>query len=72
MTLAKHFGPNLYTMELHEKENIEYRTGEEDYDHGMLEVIRVPGGWLYRRHWKTGEPIEPMVFVPFDNEFMPR
>jgi len=70
MTKPKHLGANIYNMKLHEKVDIKYRTEEDTYDHGMLEIIRVPGGWLYRRNWSNGDNYGPMTFVPYDNQFL--
>lgn len=47
---------NVYKMKLHE--NIAINT--------LIQVLRVPGGWVYtiRRNGEIG-----CVFVPFNNEF---
>lgn len=49
----------IYTMKLHSTVSVSK----------YLDVLRVPGGWIY--HWKI--PFghnNPQVFVPFNNEFM--
>jgi len=63
---------NIYEMKLHEK------ILRNDEDNGDYEVIRVPGGWIYRHFsWMAIENQEyanhnwigDSVFVPFNDEF---
>lgn len=48
----------IYAMELHDEIEIT----------PMLDVIRVPGGWIYVFY--TAEDDLSHIFVPFNNEFM--
>ena len=51
----------LYEMKLHEEISI----------YSGLNVMRVPGGWIYKSFNEQvgGAWSESSVFVPFDNEF---
>jgi hypothetical protein len=51
---------DLYEMELHE---IRLLVG------GSIEVVRVPGGWLYNTLTAETGYVVASAFVPFDNEF---
>lgn len=53
--------PAVYSMKLHETITV----GED-----ML-ATRVPGGWIYEIRKPQVNVLET-VFVPFNNEFMPR
>ena len=46
----------IYDLELHEDLLI----------HGLLNVVRVPGGWIYE---SLSDGDVSAVFVPFNNEF---
>jgi len=52
----------IYKLKLHESIIV---TG---HTNGQLEIIRVPGGWIYTVYY---EGIQKIVseFIPFDNEF---
>jgi len=54
---------DIYTMKLHDEITL-YRG---------LEVVRVPGGWLYRfgSERSDGDWSITATFVPFDNEYHP-
>jgi len=54
----KEVAKKLYEMGLHSDYNLDDRTN----------VLRVPGGWVYRWNRSTGAAT---TFVPFDNEFHP-
>ncbi|MFA5168951.1 MAG: hypothetical protein WC530_10535 [Candidatus Omnitrophota bacterium] len=45
---------SIYDLKLH-----------ETWTDGNLDVLRVPGGWVYSIYGGV-------IFVPFDNEFMPK
>jgi hypothetical protein len=52
---------DIYQMKLHDVVN-------QNNTYYYFEIIRVPGGWVYRIQEKiTGK--ESMVFVPYNNEF---
>ena len=52
----------LYKMKLH-----------EIITFGYVQIMRVPGGWIYDRytytHPETNDFVCTSVFVPFNNEF---
>lgn len=48
---------NIYNLKLHEKIKFD-----------QIEIIRVPGGWIYN-HQRTQVNIENPCFVPFHEEF---
>ncbi len=53
----------IYELELHETTIIPTTVG------GKIEVTRVAGGWVYSFEY-AGFRQSPIVFVPFDKEFM--
>lgn len=54
---------SIYELGLHESIAITTNLG------GKVEVTRVSGGWIYCYEY-PGFRQAPIVFVPFDNEFM--
>ena len=54
---------NIYNIGLHETLEIKTNVG------GKIEITRVSGGWVYAFEY-PGFRQSPIVFVPFDNEFM--
>lgn len=52
----------IYNLELHE-------TLEVKHLGSKMEITRVAGGWVYSFDY-PGYRTAPLVFVPFDNEFM--
>jgi len=50
---------DLYNLVLHQ-------TGEIS---NWIDVIRVPGGWIYQFNCPVDEGTDYGVFVPFENEF---
>lgn len=45
--------------------------GVSYYDEDLMkDIIRVPGGWIFRTYdFTEGKPLDSGVFVPFNNEF---
>jgi len=54
---------DIYKMELHDKITV-----SDPSRVGLMEIIRVPGGWVYSLDY-PGYGQSPTVFVPFNNEF---
>lgn len=52
---------DIYNMRLHEKVEI-------TVDEFRVEVVRVPGGWLYKEP-NSFDSSPSYTFVPFNNEF---
>jgi len=48
---------NIYNLKLHETLSI-----------SGFEITRVPGGWIYIKHYVSNTP-DLICFVPFNNEF---
>ena len=55
----------IYELDLHEM--IKVHTEKE----GSMEITRVPGGWVYAFDY-PGIRQSPIIFVPFDKEFLPK
>ena len=53
----------IYNLALNERLTIEQGLGDK------IEITRVPGGWTYAFDF-PGYRLCPVVFVPFNNEFM--
>ena len=53
----------IYELSLHETIEIKGSIG------GKFEVTRVPGGWVYAFEY-PGFHQSPIVFIPFDKEFI--
>ena len=45
--------------------------GVSYYDEDLMkDIIRVPGGWIFRTYdFTEDKPLDSGVFVPFNNEF---
>lgn len=66
----------IYTIKLHETLTVEELMGKRELPGGKTEdvikkyeVTRVAGGWIYAFDYPNFRQ-SPIVFVPFDNEFM--
>lgn len=58
---------NIYDLALHES-TILMITGEDDRVNS-IEILRVPGGWIYTSKTQVGESItHTSSFVPFNSE----
>lgn len=51
---------DIYKMKLHEYLQIEI-------DNNEVVIIRVPGGWIYKIWYYSGEDKYTTVFVPYHN-----
>ena len=51
---------NMYDLKLNETMDMTYNN--------YMEIIRVPGGWLYKYH--VYDHSDTMTFVPYDEEFL--
>ena len=58
------FTRSLYDMELHDK-----FSNKDTLSITPLEILRVPGGWIYYMYSRDNMRVS--TFVPFSNEFQP-